>query len=112
VAVELARQHALELDLVERLADGDDLAGRLLRRGFVARFFGEVEQDFGVRQRAELRVVAADDLLEVLLVAEDGLRLLLVVPERRFGRDRIELLDLQTLRIDVKATSGAPPPCR
>jgi len=58
-------------------------------------------------QRAHLRVVAADDLLELLLVAQDGLRLLLVLPERRPGRDRIELLDLQALLIDVKVTSGA-----
>jgi len=43
----------------------------------------------------------------VLLVAEHGLGLLLVVPEGRAGRDRVELLDLQALVVDVKATSGA-----
>jgi hypothetical protein len=43
----------------------------------------------------------------VLLVPKQVLRLLLVVPEAGARRDRIELLDLQALLIDVKVTSGA-----
>ena len=57
---------------------------------------------------AQLRALSdAEVLLELLLVAKHGLRLLLVVPEVRTRRDRIELLDLQPLVIDVKVTSGA-----
>jgi hypothetical protein len=54
-------------------------------------------------------VPAADDLLELLLVLEQPLRLFLVVPEVRPGRDGVELLDLQALLVDVKVTSGARP---
>jgi hypothetical protein len=63
------------------------------------------------RQRAVLEIVTADDRLERLLVPEQRLRLLLVIPEVRARRDRVELLDLQSLVIDVKVTSGALSPC-
>jgi hypothetical protein len=79
-------------------------------RRLVAGLLGELEQDLGVRQRADLRVVATDDRLELLLAAQQRLGLLLVVPEGRPRGDRIELLDLQALLVDVKATSGAPGP--
>jgi len=79
-------------------------------RRLVAGLLGELEQDLGVRQRADLRVVATDDRLELLLAAQQRLGLLLVIPEGRPRGDRIELLDLQALLVDVKATSGAPGP--
>jgi hypothetical protein len=81
-----------------------------VHRRLVAGLLGELEQDLGVRQRADLRVVAADDRLQLLLAAQQRLRLLLVVPERGARGDGIELLDLQALLVDVKATSGAPGP--
>ena len=111
--IELARQHALELDLVERaLRSTRPAPSASFARRLVARFFGELEQHLGIGERAHLRVPAADDLLELLLVAQQRLRLLLVVPEVRPRGDRVELLDLQALVVDVKATSGARPPCR
>jgi len=79
-------------------------------RRLVAGLLGELEQDLGVRQRADLRVIATDDRLELLLAAQQRLGLLLVIPEGRPRGDRIELLDLQALLVDVKATSGAPGP--
>ena len=82
----------------------------LLRRVLVARFFGELEQHLGVGDRADLRVPADHDLLELLLVLQQRLRLLLVVPEVRPRGDGVELLDLQALLVDVKVTSGARPP--
>ena len=112
-AIELARQHAPELEVVERASRSRaTCALGFLRRRLVARLLGELEQDLGIRQRADLRVPGADDLLELLLVAQQRLRLLLVVPEVRARRDRVELLDLQALVVDVKVTSGARPPCR
>jgi hypothetical protein len=81
-----------------------------VHRRLVAGLLGELEQDLGIRQRADLRVVATDDRLELLLAAQQRLGLLLVVPEGRPRGDRIELLDLQALLVDVKATSGAPGP--
>jgi hypothetical protein len=108
--IELARQHATELHVVERLADRRHGLLRFFRGCFVGHLFGELEQRLGIRERTDLVVVRTDDLLELLLVAEQALRLLLIVPEVRARCDGVELFDLQTLRIDVKVTSGARRP--
>jgi hypothetical protein len=106
----LARQHPLELELVERLLDRRGLPFRLARGVGVSRLLGEVEQDLGVGERADLRVIGRDLVLELLLLLEDALRLLRVVPEGRARRQRVELLDLQALAIDVKDAPGARRP--
>jgi len=95
------------LDLAE---EADDTASAREAEQQAAAVRRQLEQDLGIRQRADLRVVAADDGLQLLLAAQQRLGLLLVVPERRPRGDRIELLDLQALLVDVKATSGAPGP--
>jgi hypothetical protein len=103
----LAREHPLELEVVERLADGRDLRFGLAGAVGVPGLLGEIEQDLGVLRRADLGVVGADLVLELLLGLEDLLRLRRLVPEAGLGRERLELLDLQTLAIDVKDAPGA-----
>jgi hypothetical protein len=103
----LARQHPLELELVERLLDRRRGGLGLARAVGVAGLLGEVEQDLGVGERADLGVVRADLVLELLLVLEDLLRLRRLVPEAGLGGERLELLDLQTFAIDVKDAPGA-----
>jgi hypothetical protein len=103
----LAGQHPLELELVERLLDRRGGRLGLARAVGVVRLLGEIEQDLGVGERADLGVVGADLVLELLLGLEDLLRLRRLVPEAGLGRERLELLDLQTFAIDVKDAPGA-----
>jgi hypothetical protein len=82
----LSGQHPLELELVEGSSHLRGLAFRLARAVGVARLLGEIEQDLGVGQGADLGVERGDLVLELLLLLEDRLRLLGVVPEGRPGR--------------------------
>jgi len=73
------------------------------QRGILRRQF---ERRLSVVQAARLAVEGCDALFEPGLLAKQGLRLRLVVPEAGLGRDRVDLRDALQVAIDVKAAPG------
>jgi len=97
-----AREHDLELELLEVLSEARDPVGDLGVEAAVGRLVGQLEGDpevFGLL--GELRY-PRDDTGELGPLANDFLGAAVVLPERRLGRLGVERGDPLLLRRDVK----------
>jgi hypothetical protein len=110
--VVLAREHAVELELVERLSDLVAELTRLARGGRVPRLLGQVEQHDRVGQLAVEAVERLDHRLGQLGLLQDRLRLGRALPEVRHRRQRLQLGDPLALAAYVKDAPEARPACR
>src|SRR6185295_16853487 len=110
--VVLAAEQPLELGAVELALGALQLLERLAARAVVVRLGSELEQHFGVVERADQRVVARDLALGAALLAQELLRALAVVPQLRIRGLLLELGDPLAHPREVKVAPGARPSVR
>jgi hypothetical protein len=102
----LARQHARELHLADRLFDGERSLIGLFQRRFVAGLDREIEQYLGVVERCTLLLPAVGGIAPLGLLLQQRLGSLLVVPEVGRAGDLVDLRYTLPGAVDVKDAPG------
>jgi hypothetical protein len=110
VAVGLARQQRLEPALLRGLGQRRDRGFGLGDARRVALRLAELEQGERVVELARQRLDRTDAAVELRLLAQGGLRLGLVGPQRRVGGGGGQLVTPLERAVPVKDASSAAPP--
>jgi hypothetical protein len=103
--IHLAREHALELELLDLRGKILDVGRDRRDRALVVLADGEIEQIAGLAERIGQRADAADDAIEVRALLAEILRTLRIVPDARVFELTCDLFEALRLRVEVKDTS-------
>jgi hypothetical protein len=102
--IHLAREHALEFQLLDFGGKVVDVIGDRGDRALVVLAEREIEQIAGFAERIGQRADAADETIERRALLSEILRALRVVPDRRAFELARDLFEAFGLRIEVKDT--------
>jgi hypothetical protein len=106
VRIHLAREHALELELLDVLLDGGEVALHIAHGRFVVLLDREVQQLAGIAEAVADCVQRGDDGIELGALAPQLLRPVGRVPDPRIFQLAADFRQALVLVVVVKETSG------